>query len=1168
MRKSLKKKGLAFLLSVMLTVSNFSGISAYAADVSGIAEGVADKTAPVITVKEAVQGHGHGDTYCEAPVVTVTDAESASLKIETDIGGTKTETEYQENTVTVPIEGQYVRVEITATNDAGLSAKVRFTISHTLAGRQGFTVPATCTEPEKYVGVIPCKYCDIAASQWETKKGSPLGHKLGEPQQGETSEGVAYTKKVCETCGFEEITFEDMSGHEHTFATVTNAPQCTKEGSVYEQCTDCGYIDQSTYQTIKVTGHRMSDYQIVKQPDCGTGENGRQESKCKNGCGYTYGLAILPRHTWTERKVRKEPTCTEAGESAVQCETCGTWDENSVVTIAMKDHQWVDHDHNCTTPMQCSECSAENGTAQKEHALSYHSDENGHWQECENEGCDYQTEPTGHEFPVQSQPDCTGSATCNICGYVKSGNETHNLEWIITPTEHYSYCKNEGCTYRSEPEAHAGTFDNDCETPTLCNKCGYAYVAAKSHTPFGPWYWNSEGHYKHCRYCAQIVLTPHTLGEDDGDCTTPVKCSHALCEYVMEPGQISHDFTGEWLSSEEGHFHECQNPNCTVRDTARKHSGGMASCISKALCDICGNYYGEVNPLNHMGEREVRNYKEPTELEMGYTGDTYCLDCDTVIEQGEDIPNKPHDHVYDNTWKNDGTHHWKECMTCSARSDDYAQHQFTEWESNEAEHFRTCQVCGYIETVVHIPEEDDHNCETPLRCSVCQKILVEAKTHHFDDAPYWAGENGHYQLCQNGNCTGKSEEQPHTGGIANCSNPASCELCHTEYGEKNPEHHVGGEEVLGYKAATLDTPGYTGDIYCLGCSQVKAYGQEIPAGEREHDFVQDYDEYYHWYSCRRCGERQENSYEEHQYDETGECTVCGYAVPVTEHTHHWDEGSITTEPTCESIGVKTYYCSECGEHRLEEILKKAEHTWDTGKVTKAPDCTLAGEKTYTCTVCKTTRTETIPATGHKWGEWYVVQDSLYSQYKYRTCSVCKAVEKQDFVIEFNPTMELSAKRLVLQKGQKTKVFRIVSMTKGDYVKSVKSKNKSVLKVQKFTKSGAVTLKAKKIGKTALVITLASGMTKTVKVRVQKKKVKTTKIAVEAKKVTLKKGKKLKLKPSLFPITSQQKITFKSANKKVAKVSAKGVVVAKKAGKTRITIRSGAKKIIVKIIVKR
>ena len=137
MRKSLKKKGLAFLLSVMLTVSNFSGISAYAADVSGIAEGVADKTAPVITVKEAVQGHGHGDTYCEAPVVTVTDAESASLKIETDIGGTKTETEYQENTVTVPIEGQYVRVEITATNDAGLSAKVRFTISHTLAGRQG-----------------------------------------------------------------------------------------------------------------------------------------------------------------------------------------------------------------------------------------------------------------------------------------------------------------------------------------------------------------------------------------------------------------------------------------------------------------------------------------------------------------------------------------------------------------------------------------------------------------------------------------------------------------------------------------------------------------------------------------------------------------------------------------------------------------------------------------------------------------------------------------------------------------------------------------------------------------------------------------------------------------------------------------------------------------------
>lgn len=1165
-KRRMKERGIALILCGMLILSNISGLSVYA-DESFDSGKSSDKTAPVITVKEVTEGHKHENTYCEAPIVTVTDEESSSLKIAVDIGGTKTETEYQENTVRVPIEGQYVNVRITATNDAGLSANVQFTIAHTLIGRQGFTVPATCTQPEKYVGLIPCKYCEKVVSQWQTSKGQPLGHQFGEKQLGgETKEGIPYSKRVCNTCGFEEITFEDMAGHEHTYETIVNEPECTKEGSTYQQCSDCGYVDEDTYKPIQVTGHRMTEFQVVKQPDCGTGENGRQEQKCKFGCGYTRSIEIFPQHTWSERKIRKEATCSQTGESAVQCKTCGTWDEKSVMSIAMTEHQWVDHDHDCTTPMQCSECGTEDVTSRKEHALAYHSDANGHWQECENEGCNYKMDSVEHEFPEFDKSDCTGSVTCNICGYVKSGNKTHNLEWVTTPTEHYSYCKNEGCTYRSEPEEHAGTFNNDCEKPTLCNKCGYAYIAAKSHSPYGFWSWNDEGHYRHCKNCAQIILTPHTAKQDDGDCTTPIKCSFAGCGHIMEPAQIEHDFTGEWLNSEEGHYHQCQNPNCTVKESAQKHSGGMATCKTKALCDICGNYYGSVNPQNHMGEREVRNYKDSTDSEKGYTGDTYCLDCETIIEKGEDIPYKPHDHIYDDTWKNDGTHHWKECKKCSSRSDDYAEHEFTEWESDETEHFRSCKVCGYVETAVHIPEENDHNCETELRCSVCNRVLLEAKKHNFDNAPYWAGDNGHYRLCQNQNCNGKSAEEEHTGGIANCVSPALCELCHAQYGEKNPEYHVGEESVLGYKDATCDTPGYTGDVYCLGCSQVKAYGQEIPAGEREHDFVQDYDEYHHWYACSRCGEHQEGSYEEHQYGENGECNVCGYTAPVGEHTHQWDDGIVTTKPTCKHFGVKTYSCKECGEQKIEEIQMTTEHSWDNGKVTKAASCTEKGVKTYTCTVCGKTNTKEIPAAGHKWGPWYFMKNPFYAQFKTRTCSVCKEVQTNG--TRPIPTMKLSAEKLIMKKGQKTKAFRIVSMTSGDYVVSVKSKKPSILKVQKFTRRGAVTLKAKKTGTTTLVIKLVSGMEKTVKVRVQKKKVKTSRITIETKKVTLKKGKKLKLKPMLMPITSQQKLTFKSAKKKVAKVNAKGVVRARKVGKTKITIRSGAKKITVKIIVKK
>ena len=71
-------------------------------------------------------------------------------------------------------------------------------------------------------------------------------------------------------------------------------------------------------------------------------------------------------------------------------------------------------------------------------------------------------------------------------------------------------------------------------------------------------------------------------------------------------------------------------------------------------------------------------------------------------------------------------------------------------------------------------------------------------------------------------------------------------------------------------------------------------------------------------------------------------------------------------------------------------------------------------------------------------------------------------------------------------------------------------------------------------------------------------VKTTKIKAE-KKLTLKAKEKADLKPVITPVTSQDKVNYKSSNTKVATVNAKGVVTAKKPGKAKITIQSGGKK---------
>ena len=83
------------------------------------------------------------------------------------------------------------------------------------------------------------------------------------------------------------------------------------------------------------------------------------------------------------------------------------------------------------------------------------------------------------------------------------------------------------------------------------------------------------------------------------------------------------------------------------------------------------------------------------------------------------------------------------------------------------------------------------------------------------------------------------------------------------------------------------------------------------------------------------------------------------------------------------------------------------------------------------------------------------------------------------------------------------------------------------------------------------MTLAGGVVKTVNVTIQKGTVKTTKISGVPKKITLKKGKKQTLAPVLAPITTQQKVTYTTSNKKVCTVTKGGVITAKKKGTYKV-----------------
>ena len=135
---------------------------------------------------------------------------------------------------------------------------------------------------------------------------------------------------------------------------------------------------------------------------------------------------------------------------------------------------------------------------------------------------------------------------------------------------------------------------------------------------------------------------------------------------------------------------------------------------------------------------------------------------------------------------------------------------------------------------------------------------------------------------------------------------------------------------------------------------------------------------------------------------------------------------------------------------------------------------------------------------------------------------------------------------------------------GGKIKSVRTTNKKIVKVDK---KGKIT--GKKAGKATVTITYTNGSRRIFRVKVQKGIVKTTAVSVNKRNIILaRKGKSFQLKVTRTPVTSQQKVTYKSSNSKVAAVNSKGKIVAKKKGTATITVKSGNKKITCKVKVKK
>ena len=100
--------------------------------------------------------------------------------------------------------------------------------------------------------------------------------------------------------------------------------------------------------------------------------------------------------------------------------------------------------------------------------------------------------------------------------------------------------------------------------------------------------------------------------------------------------------------------------------------GTPATCVSKAVCSVCGETFGEVDATNHV-HTTVKNRREATCIQTGYTGDTYCTDCDKLMSTGKELAALGHDYKATVTKQPTTTEEGVRTYTCTRCGHSYTE---------------------------------------------------------------------------------------------------------------------------------------------------------------------------------------------------------------------------------------------------------------------------------------------------------------------------------------------------------------------------------------------------------------------------------------------------------------------------------------------------------------
>lgn len=291
----------------------------------------------------------------------------------------------------------------------------------------------------------------------------------------------------------------------------------------------------------------------------------------------------------------------------------------------------------CTQRATCTVCGAEYGDALgHDFTTSWTHNDNEHWKQCSR--CDEKDDVGPHTWnsgTVTTAPTCTKAGektySCNKCDATKiepipATGHSWKSEWASDATHHWHECANKNCDVTDNAgkdgyaEHSGGTAT--CTEKAVCTHCGQSYGETNpvNHTGTEQWTQTTTTHEKKWNCCNTVSVPNENHEWADGVCS---ECGYVCLHEDTDKNHIC-DICGKTTSEHKDadNNHICDYCNKKISD----HSGGKATCIAKAVCEICKESYGSLDLNNHADLKHI-DAKGATAAEEGNIEYWYCGGC-------------------------------------------------------------------------------------------------------------------------------------------------------------------------------------------------------------------------------------------------------------------------------------------------------------------------------------------------------------------------------------------------------------------------------------------------------------------------------------------------------------------------------------------------------------